>query len=137
MKTSGMMFNPAALLVAGLGAQTESKQFKMNCPMNLQGTTVSVSDTKSGIAVSLPAKPENVTELRKRVEQLVAMSSASGTSPAMMQGQMMPATVKQESIKNGAKSTRLRPKYQTRLSELRQQVRAHIEKSAEAPQCSC
>jgi hypothetical protein len=104
-----------------------SMQGMMTCPMNLQGTTVVVADTPAGIAVSLTTKPENVTELRKRVEQMAAMHSGESTSQAMMQGQMMPGTVKYEPIPEGARLT-LTPKDPARLAEFRTQVRAHVEK---------
>jgi hypothetical protein len=109
------MLMPLALFAAGIqpGGQTEPKpgmpmqgMSMMNCPMNLQGTTVAAANTATGISVSLTTKPENVAELRKRVEQMAAMHSGQVSSPAMMQGQMMPGTVKYEAIDNGAKLTR-------------------------------
>jgi len=132
-----LMFAPVALFAAGMqGGQTEQKQGMpmqgmsqgmMNCPMNLQGTSVAVADTASGVAVSITTKPENVVELRKRVEQMAAMHSSQASTPAMMQGQMMPGTVKYEAIENGAKLT-LTPKDPAKLAEFRTQVRAHVER---------
>jgi hypothetical protein len=130
-----LMLVPAALLAGGLqGGQTEPKpgmpmqgMSMMNCPMNLQGTTVAVADTATGVTLSITTKPENVVELRKRVEQMAAMHSGQASSPAMMHGQMMPGTVKYEVIENGAKLT-LTPKDSTKLAEFRTQVRAHVEK---------
>ena len=55
------------------------------------------------------------------------MHSGQASSPAMMQGQMMPGTVKYEAIENGAKLT-LTPKDPAKLAEFRAQVRAHVEK---------
>jgi len=81
----------------------------------------------TGISVSVTTKPENVAELRKRVEQMAAMHSGQASSPAMMQGQMMPGTVKYEAIDNGAKLT-LTPNDPSKLAEFRTQVRAHVEK---------
>ena len=132
-----LMMAPVALFAAGTqNTPAEQKpgmpmqgamQGMMSCPMNLQGTTVAVSDTPTGVAVSLSTKPENVTELRKRVEQMAAMHSGDSTSQAMMQGQMMPGTVKYEPISNGARIT-LTPKDPARLAEFRTQVRTHVEK---------
>ena len=132
-----LILAPVALFAAGTqSTPTEQKpgmpmqggmQGMMSCPMNLQGTSVVVSDTPTGIAVSLTTKPENVTELRKRVEQMAAMHSGESTSQAMMQGQMMPGTVKYEAIPDGARLT-LTPRDPARLAEFRTQVRAHVEK---------
>ena len=129
-----LMLVPVALFAAGTqgGGQTEPKpgmqgMSMMNCPMNLQSTTVAVADTATGISVSITTKPENVAELRKRVEQMAAMHSGQASSPAMMQGQMMPGTVQYEAIDNGAKLT-LTPKDPSKLAEFRTQVRAHVEK---------
>jgi len=133
-----LMFAPVALFAAGMqgGGQTEQKQAMpmqgmsrgmMSCPMSLQGTSVAVADTATGVAISITTKPENVVELRKRVEQMAAMHSGPASSPAMMQGQMMPGTVKYEAIENGAKLT-LTPKDPAKLAEFRAQVRAHVEK---------
>ena len=132
-----LMFAPVALFAAGVqSGQTEQKQGMpmtgmsqgmMSCPMNLQGTSVAVADTATGVTVSITTKPENVVELRKRVEQMAAMHSSQASSPAMMQGQMMPGTVKYEAIENGAKLT-LTPSDPAKLAEFRTQVRAHVER---------
>jgi hypothetical protein len=131
-----LMWVPVALFAAGIqgGGQTEPKpgmpmqgMSMMNCPMNLQGTTVAVANAATGISVSITTKPENVAEQRKRVEQMAAMHSGQASSPAMMQGQLMPGTVKYEAIDNGAKLT-LTPKDPSKLAEFRTQVRAHVEK---------
>jgi len=131
-----LMLAPAALFAAGMqGAQTEPKSgmpmpgmsMMMSCPMKLEGTSVAVADTATGIAVSLTTKPDNVAELRRRVEQMAAMHSGAPSSQAMMQGQMMPGTVKYEAIENGARLT-LTPKDPAKLDEFRKQVRAHVEK---------
>lgn len=102
-------------------------QGMMSCPMNLQGTTVAVTDTPTGVEVSLTTKPENVAALQRRVEQMAAMHSGESSSPAMMQGQMMPGTVKYEAIPEGAKLT-LTPRDASKLAEFRAQVRAHVER---------
>jgi hypothetical protein len=129
-----LMLVPVGLFATGMqNAQTNPKPgmpmqgTMMSCPMNLQGTSVAVGDTATGIAVSITTKSENVAELRKRVEQMAAMHSGQANSPAMMQGQMMPGTVKYEAITDGAKLT-LTPKDSAKLGEFRTQVRAHVEK---------
>ena len=139
MKRVGMllMLVPVALFAAGMqGGQTAPKpgmpmpgmaQGMMSCPMNLQGTSVAVADTATGVTVSFTTKPENVAELQKRVEQMAVMHSGQPSSPAMMQGQMMPGTAKYEATKDGAKVT-LTAKEPAKLTEFRAQVRAHVEK---------
>jgi hypothetical protein len=97
------------------------------CPTSLEGTSVAVADTGTGVAVTFTTKPENVAELRKRVEQMAAMHApAAGNSNAMMQGQMMPGTVKYDSVDNGARLT-LTPKDPSKLAEFRKQVRDHVD----------
>ena len=59
----------------------------MSCPTSLEGTSVAVADTATGVTVTFTTKPENVAELRKRVEQMAAMHApAAAGSNAMMQG---------------------------------------------------
>ena len=78
-----LMLVPAALSAGGIqGGPSEQKpgMAMMSCPMNLQGTSVAVADTATGIAVSITTKPENVADLRKRVEQMAAMHSGQASS---------------------------------------------------------
>ena len=126
-----LMLVPAALSAGGLqGGPSGQKpgMAMMSCPMSLQGTSVTAADTATGVTVSITTtKPENVADLRKRVEQMAAMHGGQASSAVMMQGQMMPGTVKYEVIENGAKLT-LTPKDSAKLAEFRTQVRAHVEK---------
>lgn len=130
-----LILTPVVLFAAGTqSTQTEPKRgmqgmpMMMSCPMKLDGTSVAVADTATGVTVSITTKPENVIELRKRVEQMATMHSANPDHPSapMMQGQMMPGTVKYEAIENGARLT-LTPKDPAKLAEFRKQVRAHVE----------
>jgi hypothetical protein len=99
----------------------------MMCPMNLQGASIAVLDTSTGVALSITTKkPEDVAELRRRAEQMATMHSVDTPTPSMMQGQMMAGAVKYEPIENGAKLT-LTPKDPAKLAEFRKQVRAHVE----------
>jgi hypothetical protein len=137
-----MLLATSVLSAAGLqGGQTQPKpapsmpgMAMMNCPMSLQGTAVAVADTPTGVTLSFTTKPENVVELRRRIEQMAAMHSGGNPSAAMMQGQIMPGTVKYEAIENGARLT-LTPKDATKLAEFRKQVRAHVEQMQKG-QCS-
>jgi hypothetical protein len=130
-----MMFIPVALFAARMqGGQTPKPAMPgqgmpgmMTCPMSLQGTSVAIADNPTGVTLSITTKPENVTELQKRVQPMAAMHSGQASSPAMMQGQMMPGTVKYEATKDGAKVT-LTPKDPAKLAGFRTQVRAHVEK---------
>jgi hypothetical protein len=129
-----LILAPAALMAAGVqqkpgepGRGMSMSGMTMNCPMNLQGTSVAVTDTPTGVAVAFTTKPENVAELRKRVERMAAMHSGEPSSTAMMQGRMIAGTAVYEAIENGAKLT-LTPKDPSKLAEFRAQVRAHVEK---------
>src|SRR5262249_30749564 len=93
----------------------------------LEGVSVAAADTSTGVTVSITTKSENVANLRKRVEQMAAMHDIDHSSAAMMQGQMMPGTVKYEAIERGARLT-LTPSDPAKLAELRNRVREHVEK---------
>ena len=130
-----LLLAPAALFAAGLqnnttptpGMPMQGRGMMMVCPMNLEGASVTVSDTPTGVALSMTTtKPENVAELRRRAEQMAAMHAVDRPSPSMMQGQMLAGTVKYEPIEKGARLT-LTPKDPAKLAEFRKQVRAHVE----------
>ena len=131
-----LTLTPAALFATGMqdnqgaarsGMPMQGMPMMMNCPMTLQGTSVSVVDTPTGVAISLTTKAENVAELRRRVQQMATMHSGQHSSEAMKHGQMMPGTIKYEEIENGARLT-LTPREPAKLDEFRKQVRAHVEK---------
>ena len=134
-KTLTLLLLPAALMAVGFqntpttpnsGMQMRGMGM-MACPMNLPGTSVAISDTPTGVALSITtAKPEDVAELRRRAEQMAAMHSVERPSSSMMQGQLMAGTVKYEPIEKGAKLT-LTPKDPAMLAEFRKQVRTHVE----------
>lgn len=44
-----------------------------NCPMKLPGVDVAVLDTPAGVALTFTTKPDDVAELRRRVEHMAAM----------------------------------------------------------------
>jgi hypothetical protein len=129
-----LLLVPAALIAAGLQTTPTAPRSGMpmrgqgmTCPMNLEGATIAVADTSTGLALSITtSKPENVAELRRRVEQMATMHAVDQPSPTMMQGQMLPANVKYEPIEKGARLT-LTPKDPAKLTEFRKQVRAHVE----------
>ena len=130
-----LMLTPAALFATSMqdnqGTARSGMPMHMpmmvNCPMTLQGTSVSVADTSTGVAISLTTKAENVAELRRRVQQMATMHSGQLSSEAMKRGQMMPGTIKYEEIENGARLT-LTPREPAKLAEFRKPVRAHVEK---------
>ena len=136
MKKIAMLSILVAVVMLGTAMQNTNQTPKMgmqgmsmmNCPMKLEGTSISVADTATGVALSFTTKPANVAELRKRLEQMATMHSTNADRPstAMMQGQMMPGTIKYEVIENGARLT-LTPKDPAKLAEFRKQVRAHVE----------
>ena len=98
-------------------------QMMQACPMKVDGTTVVVSDTADGIAVTFSAKPANVTDLQQRVERMANMHSAMGTM-TMGPQHMIPGTVKYEALPAGARLT-LKPNDASKLKEFREQVRSH------------
>ena len=132
-----LLLLPAAMFVAGLpnntpqpqaGMPMQGRGMMMACPMNLEGASVVTTDTTTGMAVSITTtKPENIAELRRRAEQMATMHSIDRPSQSMMQGQMLPGTVKYEPIENGARLT-LTPKDPSKLAEFRKQVRMHVER---------
>jgi len=136
VKKIAMLSMLVAVVVFATGMQDTDKTPKMgmqamsmmNCPMRLEGTSISIADTATGVALSFTTKHENVAELRKRLDQMATMHSTNADRPsaAMMQGQMMPGTIKYEVIENGARLT-LTPKDPAKLAEFRKQVRAHVE----------
>jgi len=96
------------------------------CPMKVQGADVAVSDTKDGAALTFSAKSkEDVTELRKRVQQMASMHESMSGMP-MGQGQMPPFSTKYEETTNGARLT-LTPKDPAKLADFRKQVAAHAD----------
>jgi len=102
-----------------------------NCPMMVDGTEVAAFDTPTGIAITITTKPENVAELRRRVQQMSVMhntpSQPEASNEAIMQARMMPGNVKYESIEDGARLT-LTPKDPAKIDEFRAQIRAHVER---------
>src|SRR5678815_816772 len=89
-----LLILPVALMAAGLQNTPTAPRsgmpmrgMGMMCPMNLQGASMAVSDTPTGVALSITtSKPEDVAELRRRAEQMASMHSVDRPSPSMMQG---------------------------------------------------
>jgi hypothetical protein len=108
------------------GGHMDMQMMMKDCPMTLPGTTMTTWDTASGIAVDITTKPDNVVELRRRVEHMTTMHSEMSGHEGMMKGQMALGTAAYESIENGARLN-LTPKDPEKLTEFRNQVRAHVE----------
>jgi hypothetical protein len=56
-----------------------------NCPMKLPGTDVTVSNTPTGVTLTITTKTENVAELQRRIQRMTAMHSGErpmGKPPA-------------------------------------------------------
>jgi hypothetical protein len=130
-----LILGPAVLSAAGSqNTQAEPSRgmqgmsMMMNCPMKLEGTSVAVADTTTGVSLSFTTRPENVAELRRNLEQMATMHGTNADRPgvAMMQGQTMPGAIKYEIIESGARLT-LTPNDPGKLAELSKQVRAHVE----------
>jgi len=117
-----------AFAAAGV-QQKEMPMMMKDCPLALPDTNLAASDTPTGIAINITTKPDNVLELRRRVEQMAARHNAMsshGGHEGMMMNQMLPGTAAYEPIENGARLT-LTPKDPGKLVEFRTQVRAHVE----------
>lgn len=106
-----------------------------DCPMKVQGVEVATANTPTGIALTFTAKPEQVEDLRQRVQRWATMhtekpeQSRGAMAPQGMMGTMgmMPGTAKYEAVPNGARLT-LTPKDPAKLAEFRTTVRTHVEK---------
>src|SRR5215831_18243796 len=126
---AAFLFVPMATLPVMGGAQKETPTppqhgtgaMMQNCPMQVPGAEVSISDTNDGIAVTITTSSGDVAELRRRVESMAKMHSNDG-----MHGNMMPFSVTSEEIQNGARLT-LKPKDPAKLAEFRSTVRQHAE----------
>ena len=95
-----------------------------SCPMNVPGTDLSITDAENGIVLTITTKSGDVAELRRRVEDMAKMHSAS--SNTAMHGNMMPFSVKYEEVAYGARLT-LTPKNPAQLDAFRTAVRQHAE----------
>jgi hypothetical protein len=100
-------------------------QMMQACPVKVEGTTIEVTDTTDGVAVTFAAKPANVADLQQRVERMANMHAAMGNMP-MGSLNMIAGTVKDEALPTGARLT-LKPNDASKLKEFRQQVRSHVE----------
>jgi hypothetical protein len=129
-----VLFTAAAVILLALSAvaatQTQpatpekhrmaEMQMMQNCPMQVPGSDVSVTDTKDGIALTITTKSGDVADLRRRTESMAKMHDNG------MHGNMMPFSVKYEEIPNGARLT-FTPKDPAKLEEFRNIVRHHAE----------
>jgi hypothetical protein len=95
-----------------------------NCPMNLQGAVIAVSDTDNGIVLTITTQSGDVAELRRRTETMAKMHSAP--DKASMHGEMVAFSAKYEEIANGARLI-LTPKDPALLDTFRDKVRQHAE----------
>ena len=103
----------------------DMRKMMRDCPMTLPGTNVTTSDTAAGIVINIITKPDNVLELRRRVEHMAAMHTGSSANQGMMQSQMLPGTVTNEPIEYGVRLT-LTPRDPEKLARFRDQVGAHV-----------
>ena len=92
-----------------------------NCPMQVSGADVSISDTNDGIALTITTQSGDVADLRRRADGMAKLHSGDG-----LHGNMMPFSVVYEEIPNGARLT-LKPKDPGKLEEFRGIVRQHAE----------
>lgn len=97
-----------------------------NCPMMIKDVEVNATDAPAGIALTFTAKPEQVDDLRLRVQRWATMHTEKPGQMSAMAQSMMPGTATYEAIPNGARLT-LTPKDPAKLAEFRVAVRKHVE----------
>lgn len=113
------------LSITTFGAAAPEDHAKMpDCPMNLQGAELSVTDLPDAVALTFTTKEGDVAELRRRVENMAKMHS---DSRMMGMGMMLPFTAKYEEIPNGSRLT-LTPKDPAQLETFRTEVRQRAER---------
>jgi hypothetical protein len=120
--TFGQNSNTAG--TSGMMAQDHGPSMP-DCPMKLEGTTVSVADTPDGIKVTFTAKSENVAILQNRVERMATMHTMMSTSEGM-QSHMIAGSAKYEALGSGAALT-LVPNDSKMLEKFRAQVRTRVD----------
>ena len=101
-----------------------NKSMMQSCPMKVPGSDLSITDAENGIVLTIATKVGDVAELRRRVETMAKMHSAS--SNTAMHGNMIPFSVKYEEVYDGARLT-LTPNNLAQLDALRTTVRQHGE----------
>jgi hypothetical protein len=109
---------------AGPQHETPNTAMMQSCPMKVTGADLAVANVENGIVVTITTKSGDVTDLRRRTENMANMHS--GSSNAGMHGQMMSFSVKYEEVPNGARLV-LTPKDLTQLEEFRTKVGQHVE----------
>ena len=100
-----------------------------SCPMQIQGTELSIDDVPGGIALTMTTKTGDVAQLRLRIESMAKMHAASagaGIPGARMHGNNIPFSVKYEEVSNGARLM-LTPQDPAKLDEFRVRIREHAE----------
>ena len=104
--------------------ETANMSMMQNCPMKVSGSDLSVTDVEKGIALTITTQSGDVSDLRRRIENMAKMHSASSNEG--MHGNMVPFSVKYEEVPNGARLT-LTPTGVGKLEEFRSKVRQHAE----------
>jgi hypothetical protein len=121
LMTSGMAATETQQAAPQNHTDTSTMQ---SCPMKVPGTDLSITDAENGIALTLTTKSGELAELRRRVENMAKMHSASSNNA--MHGNMMPFSIKYEEVAYGARLT-LTPKNPAELDAFRATVRRHAE----------
>ena len=120
-----VMILGAAAFAAAQHSHMMDMPMMQDCPMSVEGTTLNVTDTRDGVALTFTTKSGDVGELRRKVEKMAKMHDAKSSSMPMMSG-MISASAKYEEVPDGARLT-LIPKKAAELQQLRAQVRDHAE----------
>jgi hypothetical protein len=130
----------------GTSKPTMMDELRTGCPMAIDGTTVDVSDSDDGVALTFTTKAADTSELRARVESMAHMYETHDMHGGMMWHHMgghmgsgmghmggqhieakgpMPATTCTVTDVDGGARLELKPKDASDLESLREHVRWH------------
>jgi hypothetical protein len=101
------------------GNPQEMTSMMKDCPMSVRGVEIAMADITDGVALTITTKTGDVSDLRGRVQRMLAMHGILG---------------KLETIDNGAK-VNLTPKDPAELIEFRKQTREHVDRMTKGGGC--
>ena len=76
---------------ANAGTSAEAAQAEDSCPGNVPATTVTVVNTKTGVAMFFTTTPSNVDEVRRRVAEAAKVDTTGPRPPPPEESEMDPA----------------------------------------------
>lgn len=115
---------PAAAPIEEPGDRVTSHE----CPLQIQGTTVTASDVEGGVALAFTTHGGDVAELRERVQRMTETHHQHHSGGVM--GMAPPSTAASEDIEGGARLI-FTPQHPAQLEALREHARTHAARMAE------